>query len=210
MKRIAVLFLLMFPATSWSIDENQTGAWYSFIYSKSFLDSRWGLKGDWQYRKWDLDGDLQTFLIRNAVTYTINDNWTAAAGYAHLTRGEFGASDRKNTEHRTYQEIVYRHQAGDLSVSHRLRTEQRWIQNRSRTERYRYNLSIQYPLTDRWYLSGYNEYFVNAGGKFDQNRTKAALGYRVNAQNRIHAGYMYQVDNDFEKGQVMLSWYLDF
>lgn len=208
---VALVLLVASTASPAQVNTDQQGSWYGFYYNWNWDDSRWGMKGDWQYRLWDTDGnDLQTTLIRNGLTYRVDDRLSFTGGYVHLTRGAPGPNDNKTIEHRAYQEVAYWQKTGRFRVQHRVRTEQRWRSAAGFTTRYRYNLLLQYDLNDRWYLTGYNEYFVGEDFEFDQNRTKGAVGFRLTDSTNIHAGYMHQIDRPWEKGQFMLSVYHNF
>lgn len=210
MKKIFLIAvsLLSFPA--FAIDESQLGSWYGYDYQNRFDNSKFGIQGDWQYRNWDvLENDRQTTLFRNSIFFQVNDQLRIAGGYVHLTRGPFGENDRVDIEHRPFQEVLYRHGVSSFRLQHRVRSEQRWRENDFIT-RYRYSISFQKDLVDNVYLSGYNEYFIDGKGKFDQNRTKLALGFRLNESHRIHFGYMHQIDNNFDKGQIMFTWYHNY
>lgn len=198
-------------ASASAVDDSQMGTWYNFTYQNNFEDSRYGIQGDWQYRVWDLQArDLQTLLIRNAVTYRPKDNWKVGIGYAHLVRGAFGDDPSSRVERRPYQEVSYSQQFDQFSLTHRVRAEQRWEDGNSFSTRYRYAITGKYYLNSQYYVTGYNEYFVDGGGNFDQNRTKVALGIHLTEQSKLHLGIMRQFDEDFEKNQLMVSWYYNF
>lgn len=207
-----LLAMLMIAAPVFAQDSDQNGAWYAFVYTAQNDHSPWGLQGDWQLRYWDHEArDLQTTMFRNAVTYKWSTHTTLAGGYAHLTRGPYGGElDDKTLEHRTYLEISHWQFTGDFRLQHRVRTEQRWPEAGDFTLRHRYNILAQLDLTGQVYLTGYNEYFVDQNFEFDQNRTKLALGFQITDTTAIHAGYMHQIDSDWQKGQIMFSIYHNF
>ena len=41
------------------VNEDQLGAWYMYFYDAKFGESQFGVKGDIQFRNWDLGGDLE-------------------------------------------------------------------------------------------------------------------------------------------------------
>ena len=51
------------------IDEDQLGAWYMYFWSTQLKESRFGFQGDFQFRNWDLLGDLEQLLLRGGLTY---------------------------------------------------------------------------------------------------------------------------------------------
>ncbi len=62
---------MVFPgqARAGDVDEDQLGAWYMYFWSTQLKESRFGFQGDFQFRNWDLLGDLAQLLIRGGVTY---------------------------------------------------------------------------------------------------------------------------------------------
>ena len=224
------LLIALLPSMSiaqQAIDEDDTGAWYMYFFSKRFDESQWGLQGDIQYRNWDLGGDLEQLLLRGGLTWTTRNRvLTLTQGYANITSGAFGDSDSTSNEHRIYQEALIRHGLGDrLKLRHRLRFEQRWVEDQDFRSRFRYGLFMDIPLNDTqirpgtWYLAYYNEVFINLERNignnrrvktFDRNRLYAALGYGLHNNFRLQAGYMHQATSSVDKGQIQLSLHHTF
>ncbi len=225
MRQFPLLFCLLFlftnPANA-QVDEDQVGAWYMYFFDTRFEDSQWGLQGDVQWRNWDLGGDLEQLLLRGGLTWRPKSNDAVfTLGYANITTGEFGDSDDNIDEDRIYQEAALPQKIGErVYLRHRFRYEQRWVENQDFRTRYRYALFMNVPFnrTDlkkgAWYLSLYNEIFINGerdigDGRtveiFDRNRFYGALGYSLSDNLRLQGGYMYQYTDTIEKGQIQLS-----
>ena len=71
-KLFFVLFVLFlfFPFKSKAQhDPDELGAWYMYVFTKSFVDSSWGFQGDIQHRNFNILGDLQQILLRGGVNY---------------------------------------------------------------------------------------------------------------------------------------------
>ena len=216
------------PATAQTqVDEGQTGAWYMYFWNHRFDNSEWGLQGDLQHRNWDGLGDLEQLLIRGGVTYS--PRWgdaTFTLGVANITSGAFGNSSATSSEDRVYQEaLLPQRLGGRLYLRHRFRFEQRWVEDQDFRSRFRYALFMDIPLNkadlsqDAWYLSFYNELFLNGekdigDGRevetFDRNRTYGALGYSIRDNLRLQFGYMHQGSDDIDKGQLQLSLHHSF
>ena len=204
------------------VDEDQTGAWYMYFLDASATDSGWGIQGDVQYRNWDLGGDLEQLLLRGGVTYKPESaNVLFTLGYGNIRTGEFGPGDATVSEDRIYQELALPQKVGSrVYLRHRFRYEQRWVDNQDFRTRFRYALFANIPLNQddlrqgAWYLSFYNEIFINGerdigDGRevelFDRNRLYGALGYSLRDSLRLQAGYMHQTTDSIEKGQIQLS-----
>ncbi|NNM01629.1 MAG: DUF2490 domain-containing protein [Gammaproteobacteria bacterium] len=209
------------------VDEDRLGAWYMLFWSAPFEDSRWGLQGDIQHRNWDLGGDLEQLLLRGGVTYRpAFADVLLTLGYGNITSEAFGADDRETDEDRIYQEALWSQKFGArLFLRHRFRFEQRWVENQDFRTRFRYNLFVDVPLNRNdlapgaVYASFYNELFINGqrdigGGRrvdiFDRNRTYLALGYSAWPGLKLQFGYMLQMTDDVEKGQLQLSLHQSF
>lgn len=204
------------------VDEGQLGAWYIYTADWHPEDQSWGLKGDIQHRNWDVDGDLEQLLIRGGVSFRPESlPGTYTLGAAHITSGQFGASDATRTEYRAYQEAEFGYRLGSrLRLGHRLRYEQRWVDGQDFRTRYRYMLSATLPINavemrpGTWYASAYNELFINGEqdigrgiqvDAFDRDRLYAALGYVMSERTQMRLGYMHQHTENIHKGQLQFS-----
>ncbi len=219
-----VLFIsLVFPALSMAQpDEGKLGAWYMYFWNADLNNSRFGFQGDYQFRNWNLIGDLEQLLIRNGVTYRPkNTDVKFTLGYVNITTGDFGESNDNVVENRIYQEALIPQNIGNrFFLTHRFRYEQRWVGDQDFRTRYRYNLFVNVALNQdnlgkrAVYLAFYNELFINGersigNGRtvelFDRNRTYGAIGYSISNKLRTQLGYMKQTTDIWAKGQLQIS-----
>ena len=143
-------------------------------------------------------------------------------GVAHITSGAFGDSDETDSaERRLYQEALIRHSLGRVvSLRHRYRYEQRWVDGQDTRTRFRYALFGDVALNGRGtgdgsiYLALYNEVFINGEleigrdrtvERFDRNRFYTAIGFGVTDRAQVQAGYMIQTVPSGSKGQIQVS-----
>lgn len=209
------------------VDEDQLGAWYMYFFNAPAKVGQWGLQGDVQWRNWDLGGDLEQLLIRGGATWRpVAKDVLLTVGYANVTSGEFGASDATSGERRVYQEALLPQRVGKrFYLRHRFRYEQRWVDGQDFRTRYRYAIFVNVPLNREdlgagaWYLSLYNEIFINGQRDigddrtvelFDRNRLYAAIGYSLSGKLRLQGGYMQQQTDSVRKGQLQLSLHQSF
>ena len=209
------------------IDEDQLGAWYMYFWSTRLKESRFGFQGDFQFRNWDLLGDLEQLLLRGGLTYepqAFNIKFTL--GYAFILSGEFGDSNDTSKENRIYQEAALPHKLGGRTyINHRFRFEQRWVEDQDFRTRWRYGLFINVALNRKelikgtYYYAFYNEIFINGerdvgDGEevelFDRNRIYNAIGYCITDKLRFQGGYMHQITDDWNKGQIQLGLHQSF
>lgn len=217
---LAVLFCI--PNADAQVDESQQGAWYMYFFNTTFRDGPWGIQGDIQYRNWRIIGDLEQLLLRGGITYLPrNTSIKFTLGYGNVTTGTFGDDDATTGESRIYQEALYPTQLGNrFYVNHRLRYEQRFVENQDLRTRFRYNLFLNVPLNkpelirNTIYLALYNEVFINGErsigqGKtvelFDRNRFYAGLGYVIQKGLNVQLGFMNQTTDSWAKNQFQVS-----
>lgn len=231
MKKYILICLLWLSAgvaqAQSAIDDDQLGAWYMYFFTKKFKDSQFGIQGDYQFRNWNLGGDLEQLLLRTGVTYQPkNANVTFTLGYGFIATGDFGESDRTSLEHRVYQEALLPQKVGGrFYLTHRFRYEQRWVENQDFRTRYRYALFMNVPLNGKElkkgivYLALYNEIFINGQtdigeGRtvqlFDRNRFYTGLGYGLRNNLRMQLGVMNQSTVAFTKPQLQVGFHHSF
>jgi hypothetical protein len=231
MKRFGVFILL--TVTTFTTfaqggpDEGELGAWNMYFFQKKFKKSQFGIQGDYQLRLWNVGTDLEQLLLRTGVTYTPkNANILFTTGYANITTGQFGEGTNTVNENRIYQEALIPQKIGNrFYLTHRMRYEQRWVQNQDFRTRYRYNLLLNVPLNATelkkgiFYVALYNEIFINGERSigndrtvelFDRNRTYLGLGYGLKNNLRVQAGWMKQTTDNWAKGQTQLSLHHSF
>ena len=209
------------------VDESETGAWYIYVWNVGLDDRRVGFQGDIQHRNWDLGGDLEQLLIRGAVSLQPeNSRARYAFGLAHITSGAYGDDNAKSREKRAYQEMTLPGRIGEkIYLTHRFRFEQRWVDGQDFRLRLRYFFGADIPLNQTtmdpgaWYLSMYNELFVNANrdigegrsvDAFDRNRLYFAVGRVFERNRRFQFGYMHQQTDSVGKGQLQFGLFQRF
>ncbi len=221
-----VALALSAPALA-QVDEDELGGWYMYFFDARSDDSQWGFQGDIQYRNWDIIGDLEQLLLRGGLTWRPTSNDVLLTlGYANITTGEAGSASSTSNESRLYQEALLPQRIGErVYLRHRFRYEQRWVDGQDFRTRFRYALFMNIPLNQAdlgqgaWYLSFYNEVFINGerdigDGRtvevFDRNRFYAALGYSLSDTLKLQTGFMHQYTDDWGKTQFQLSLHQAF
>jgi len=197
---VALIVVLMLPVFAWSQDSN-FGNWLIYIGNKK-LNSKWNIHNEVQYRNYNAIGDLEQLLLRTGVGYNLtenNNNILLGYGYI-LSENYIGDSDNKNSinEHRIFQQFTTKQKVGKIKLNHRYRFEQRFVEDDFKM-RFRYFLGLNIPFQKEengvkgYYFSAYNEIFLNTKTSiFDRNRVYAGIGYHVNKNMRLEAGYMNQ------------------
>lgn len=193
--------------------EDKFGSWFMF-FSTNRISEKMSIHAEAQYRTYEFGSNFNQLLLRTGLNYNISDNAMVTVGYGNITiDGTFiePAGEENVNENRIYQQFVLRNTVGKLKFSHRYRLEQRFInrpQGSNTTEhRARYFLRLTYPLNDTWFLTAYDEVFINLQNDFfGQNRLYGALGYNVNQNVSLQMGYLkndFAVDT-FDRFQVAM------
>lgn len=212
-----LVFALTLPLCSFSQDSS-LGNWLIYIGNKK-LNAKWNIHNEVQYRNYDAIGDLEQLLIRGGLGYNLTDNSNALLGYGYiLSENYIGETDEKVSinEHRIFQQFVTKQKLGKVNLSHRFRSEQRFVETDFKL-RMRYFLGINIPLQNLesgnspLYVSAYNEIFINLEDSiFDRNRVFFGLGYKLNQTVKLELGYMNQLFEHGSRDQINLITFVNF
>ncbi len=208
-----VCFLQPFSAHA---DDELFGGWAVFTTTGPFSaeDAPWRYWLDVQHRKPDFDLRPDQVVVRPAIGYVLNENWSAWLGYAYFRTN--ATSGRRIDEHRPWQQLagtLHRTATGTLST--RFRLEQRDLETGSELGwRLRAQLKYVHALNaDRdWWAYAFVEPFIgfndtNWGARsgLQQNRTAVGLGFRIGRSASLEVGYMNQFVNRDGAGNMYNS-----
>jgi len=227
--RIFFTFLIFITAQSIYAQETEgkLGGWYAYNWHTSLGDSPFGFMGDFQYRSYGVTDDFQQFILRGGVSYTPKESGlTLLAGYAYFNSGALGDSNPQIYEHRLYQDALFKQQLWDrVFVGHRLRLEERFVENQDFRTRFRYMISARVPVNQKtlaknaFFFVVQNEVFVNGqkdigNGRsiplFDRNWLAGGMGYSISDVLRLELTYMRESTEALNKGQLWLTLFHKF
>ncbi|WP_223559162.1 DUF2490 domain-containing protein [Chryseobacterium lathyri] len=194
--------------------KNDLGAWYMY-FGNNKISKKLNWHNEVQYRSFDAVGDLEQLLIRTGIGYDLTENNNnVLLGYGFiLSRPYVNGEKKENIEHRIFQQFITKQKFGRFNLQHRYRLEERFLQDDFRM-RFRYMIGLNIPITQKemlpksLYASVYNEIFLHFDSPvFDRNRVYGALGYVINKNMRIEAGYMNQIQENRNRGQIQIGFY---
>ncbi len=195
MKKITKCFfgLLLMSAPALAFDHDLQN-WELFIFQGP-SDSR--LRGYLEFQP-RFGTDLQRterVLVRPALLYAITPALTFWLGYGWTP----ALTPQYSDEARWWQQFQYISDASKLRLTHRLRFEERSIQDMGTAFRLRYMLKAELAFEENrtWLAVAYNELFLNfnspsAGVQsgFDQNRLFIGVNRAIHPLVRLEAGYV--------------------
>ena len=210
----ALTFLLMLPGIVGS-QESNFGNWLVYFGNKQF-NQKWNLHHEVQYRNYNFIGDLEQLLLRTGFGYTFSENKNnILLGYGYILSENYNQDNSSKTsasEHRIFQQFITKQSINSLSLTHRYRFEQRFVEDDFKM-RFRYFLSLNYPLDkkDLLYLSAYNEIFLNTQSSvFDRNRLYGGLGFKITSNLKFELGYMNQFFENSSRDQLNMMVFYNF
>jgi hypothetical protein len=203
--------------------------WYVFNGDHRFTDS-WGAHTEFQWRRRHIVTDPQQMLLRLGANYHAGKRTMLTVGYALV---ESYSGGHYFPEQRLYEQVQLSDSIGRLAITHRYRLEQRWDEFPG-TSQYLYFNRVHYMLRGTLplkghaldprepYISAYDTIYIGFGNNvpniFDQNRLYAGLGYKLNREASLEAGYLYQISEQRNQSafqhnhivQIGFSYNFDF
>jgi Protein of unknown function (DUF2490) len=213
-----LLLMLIFPEFCFSqeqrLADNNTIGW--FVYTGTFkIKPKLAIHTEYQWRRVNTVKNWQQSLFRAGINYAIHKDVSVNAGYAFAETFPYGDYPNANPfpEHRIFEQVVLKHAINKIELSHRFTLEQRFVgkvmfENNKKSidwnylNRIRYRLRTEIPIDkkqkNKWRIILQDELFIGWGGNiganiFDQNRVAMLLGYKLNKNIKIEAGYLNQI-----------------
>lgn len=164
------------------------------------------------------DANFLLFYAEQALSYKVTDKLSFTGSYVYQ-RANVISSNYTN-ENRVYVQATYKHEVKLIAFKHRLRFDNRFIQNditgkTPYTNRLRYLIGVSIPIKDKLYFTAYEEAFFNtykgATAIYAENWAYAAVGIKLNEKNKIEAGPLYitwntGVNTWFNQYYLQVTW----
>ncbi|MEL6812028.1 MAG: DUF2490 domain-containing protein [Bacteroidota bacterium] len=215
---LGLLLLNSANGISQETGEDDWGSWFMYFGTNRISD-KLSIHTEAQYRTYEFGSNFNQLLLRTGLNYHISDKAMATIGYGNITTdGTFEEPDGEENigENRIYQQFVLRNAVGKFKFSHRYRIEQRFLDNpvtgKDTQHRGRYFLRVTYPINETWFLTAYDEVFVNFQEPlFGQNRLYGAVGYKLDQNVTFQMGYLknHFTGANFDRFQLAIFWNTD-
>ena len=213
MRIFLFVFLLVGINDSVYSQKSEIGNWFIYFGNQK-INKNLNWHNEVQYRNYDFIGDTNQLLLRTGIGYNLTENNNnVLLGYAFVnTQKYIPNSDQKqeSNEHRIFQQFITKQNFGRFFVLHRYRVEERFFKDDFQV-RLRYFLNLNIPIIKKTldknaiYLSAYNEIFVNTEKPlYDRNRVYAALGFVINKNFKVEAGFMSQILEQSNRNQFQI------
>ncbi|MCZ8196734.1 MAG: DUF2490 domain-containing protein [Flavobacterium sp.] len=210
--RFYLIVCISFTSISFA-QKSEVGNWLIYFGNQA-INKKWNWHNEVQYRSFNFIDDTNQLLLRTGIGYNLSENNNnLLLGYGFINTQRYVAnSDEKDSfnEHRIYQQFITRQNFGRVYLQHRYRLEERFLPDDFQL-RFRYFLALNLPLNkktmekDAIYLSAYNEMFINTESPiFDRNRLYGALGYVINKNFKVEAGFMAQTLEKTNRNQFQI------
>jgi hypothetical protein len=217
---IFTLFIGLLPGVSFSQEQrmadHNTIGW--LVYTGTFkIKPKLSIHTEYQWRRVNAIKDWQQGLLRTGMNYAIHKDLSLNAGYAFAKTFPYGDYPNANAfpEHRIFEQVVLKQAINKIEFSHRFTLEQRFVgkvvlvNNEKNIDwnylnRIRYRLRTEIPIDkkqkteNKWRIILQDELFIGWGKNiganiFDQNRIALLLGYKLNKNIKLEAGYLNQI-----------------
>ncbi len=201
------VFLILFSFPMF-IKAESIGNWMMYIGNNP-ISEKYSIWNEIQYRDRRVFGDFTQLIVRTGLNYSVSNQSQVLLGYAYTFADPAESSYH---EHRLFQQGIHRHSISSLGIQHRVRLEERFVEEKDMSVRFRYLLGATYPLnmhamnTGAIYASAFNEIFLNmAGSTFDRDRIYGAIGYQWSPYIRTELGYMSQITSQTTQNQLQIA-----
>ena len=209
------IFTMIMPNKLVAQQKKYTG-WF-FLAQNIPLNKKFSFQFDGQFRTDNHWKNAELAMIRPGLTLSLSKKYAVSAGYLLVENWKVKDNVRSNiTENRVWQQFSILNRKKSSSFQQKFRFEERWIpvfevKNEKFVKtanlfntRLRYSVRYTTPFsTKNEHTQGFygvlqNEIITNIIGLknannqfFDQTRTYAGTGYRINKHTDIEAGYLF-------------------
>lgn len=208
----SLLVVLLFFVVSVRAQQEQfehSSSWNT-VAVKADINEKWFVKSEFNFRRTNFFQDWEQFVLRPSIQYKVNPFITFGIGYTFIQNYSYSefSVPIDNREDNLWQQLFIKQPFNALTLSHRLRFEERFqdrtyvidghygITGSSYTNRLRYRFILEVPVFKKPKISVlvYDEVFLDFEKSFqpkklDQNWIFFGLHFRKSEHISIKSGY---------------------
>lgn len=192
--------------------EDHLGSWYVFSLNHRFTE-KFSITPYSELRFFEPTSNYNLTFVSLRGNYHLKPNQTIGIAYAYLDIDSYFGDDKTpNTmEHRITEQYTFKHKWNALTINHRFRLEQRFLDysNRNETQhRMRYRFAFKYDINKTLFLGLSEEGFVNFQDQvFHENRFFVGVGFNLANNVQLKLDYLkhHIRKNNLNRIQVGIS-----
>lgn len=210
---LIICITLLVAAQAQRVTDRNSHLWISALGDHKVTD-HWSFHTEAHIRQAQMGAMPQQFLVRPAINFHLDPDVMLTAGYSYYYNYRYGSHpiNVDNWEHNVFQQAQFTTRLRKIILQHRFRMEERFIaalredqtaasgytfDKYNYQSRFRVRLMTTVPLDDHWFLSAYDELFLNFGDNarldfMNQNRISGLLGYQYDKRGSLQVGYLLQ------------------
>lgn len=194
MFRKAVLLFFLFLSSSLlqaQTTDDHLGSWTEII-GQNQISEKWSIPTTLILQHNEVLNNFQFILLRSGISYHFSNSSKVTFGYDYFYSESFN-EENSILQHRIWEELSLGRNYLKWNVSHRYRLESTWTKQEPEyafDHRVRYRLKLEHPLYREFYITSFNEIFINLDKPyFNQNRLHVGLGYTLHPDLKLEIGY---------------------
>lgn len=193
--------------------ENQVGSWFT-VSGTYRISNKLSFNNTIQSWHYEIADNFNFLFTKVAVNYHISPKLTTALayGFMDIDRG-FEKEGPHTYENRLMEQIGYKQKLAKLTIDHRFRIEQRFLNKPTSknilANRLRYRIGTKLKLNNTLFIRLNNEFLSTIKTKeidaFSENRAYIALGINMIKSTHIQVGYLNRKIKDLDLHRLQLS-----
>lgn len=214
MKILKLLILTIFVNNNSFSQKSGVGNWFIYFGNQK-INNNWNWQNEIQHRSYNFINDTNQLILRTGLGYNLSENNNnLLLGYGFINTQQYIKNLEEKVsvnEHRVYQQFITKQNFASFFTQHRYRLEDRFLKNNFKI-RFRYFLGLNIPINKKtveqnaFYFSIFNEIFVNTKQQiFDRNRLYGALGFVLDKNFKVEAGFMAQTLENTNRNQFQIT-----
>ena len=222
LKEVYILLIMCFLVSKGFAQTTHQSLYWTRLYARVKIDSLYSWQTEADNRRFFNENKQLQFIAHTHLHRKLSKNTEGSLGF---TFSESWQGKLPVPELRPFQEFYFFQPLNDrLRLSHRIRTEQRWLHNYSGETlssgynfkfRFRYMPRLEYKLSKNWAFK-LNDEIMFHHDDFDQNRIYGSVTYSFLKDVSFEVGYMKifqkRANNKgyFDRDNLRVTLYKDF